>query len=55
VDTKRGARTMELDLTTHRVYTVTAEFGPAPAPTPERPRPRPGIVPGSFALLVLEP
>jgi DNA-binding beta-propeller fold protein YncE len=55
VDTKRGARTMELDLATHRVYTVTAEFGPAPAPTTEQPRPRPSIVPGTFALLVLEP
>lgn len=55
VDTKRGARTMELDPQTHRVYTVTAEFGPPPAPTAERPRPRPSIVPGSFALLVLDP
>jgi len=54
-DTKRGARTMELDERTHRVYTVTADFGPAPAPTPEHPRPRPPILPGTFALLVLEP
>jgi DNA-binding beta-propeller fold protein YncE len=55
VVTKPGARTMELDETTHRVYTVTADFGPAPAPTPERPRPRPPVLPGTFALLVLEP
>jgi len=55
VATRRGARTMELDEATHRVYTVTADFGPAPAPTPERPRPRPSILPGTFALLVLEP
>jgi DNA-binding beta-propeller fold protein YncE len=55
VATKRGARTMELDQRTHRIYTVSAEFGPAPAPTPQRPRPRPSIVPNSFALLVLEP
>ena len=53
--TKRGARTMELDERTHVVYTVTADFGPAPAPTPQRPRPRPSILPGTFALLVLEP
>ncbi len=54
VPTKRGARTMEVDLASHAVYTVTADFGPPPAPTPDRPRPRPTIVPGTFALLVLE-
>jgi YVTN family beta-propeller protein len=53
VTTRRGARTMTLDPKTHRVYLVTAEFGPPPAPTPERPRPRPSIVPGSFTLLVV--
>lgn len=51
VQTQRGARTMELDPKTHRVFLVTAEFGPAPAPTAEHPRPRPSIVPGSFTLL----
>jgi DNA-binding beta-propeller fold protein YncE len=55
VPTRRGARTMELDEATHRVFTVTADFGPTPAATPEHPRPRPPIVPGTFALLVLEP
>ena len=55
VATKRGARTMELDLKTHRVFTATADFGPAPAPTAQRPRPRPSIVPGTFALLVFDP
>ena len=54
VATKRGARTMEVDLATHVVYTVSADFGSPPAPTPDRPRPRPSIVPGTFALLVLE-
>src|SRR5439155_15258281 len=55
VPTKRGARTMELDEKSHRLFTVTADFGPPPAPTPERPRPRPSILPGTFALLVLDP
>ena len=55
VPTRRGARTMELDETTHRIFTVTADFGPTPAATPEHPRPRPPILPGTFALLVLEP
>jgi YVTN family beta-propeller protein len=52
--TQRGARTMAVDTKTHRVYLVTAEFGPPPPATPERPRPRPSIVPGSFTLIVLE-
>ena len=54
VPTQRGARTLALDERTGKVYTVTAEYGPAPAPTPERPRPRPTMVPGSFTLLVVE-
>ncbi len=52
VATQRGARTMTLDPKTHRVYLVTAEFGPAPALTAENPRPRPPMVPGSFTLLI---
>src|SRR3989442_12298096 len=55
VPTKRGARTVELDERSHRLFPVTADFGPPPAPTAERPRPRPTILPGTFALLVLEP
>lgn len=53
VPTRRGARTVALDETTHRLYTVTAKFGPPPASTAERPRPRPTIVPGSVALYVI--
>jgi len=55
VPTRRGARTMALDVRTHRIYLVTADFGAAPAATPEHPHPRPAILPGSFRLLVLEP
>ena len=53
VKTQRGARTMALDGKTHKVYTVTAQFGPAPAPTAAQPHPRPSIVPDSFVVLVL--
>lgn len=53
IATQRGARTMAFDPKTHRVFLVTAEFGPPPAPTKERPHPRPSIVPGSFTLLVV--
>jgi YVTN family beta-propeller protein len=51
--TQRGARTMEYDALTDRVYVVTAEFGPAPAPTPDHPHPRPAIVPGTFTVIVV--
>lgn len=53
VKTQRGARTMALDSKTHKVYTVTAQFGPAPAPTTAQPHPRPSILPDSFVVLVL--
>ncbi|MFZ1904089.1 MAG: YncE family protein [Steroidobacteraceae bacterium] len=55
VPTQRGARTMALDLTTHRVFLVTADFAPAPPPTEEHPHVRPVMLPGTFRLLVLEP
>jgi DNA-binding beta-propeller fold protein YncE len=54
VTTRPGARTMALDERTHRIYTVTAAFGPAPAPTSSEPHPRPSLVPGTFSLLVLD-
>ncbi len=53
--TRRGARTMTVDPRTHRLYTVTADFGATPAPTDSNPPPRPNLVPGTFSLLVLEP
>jgi len=55
VPTQRGARTIALDERSHRVYTVSAEFGPAPAPTPEQPRPRRPLVPGSFTVIAVDP
>ena len=46
--TQRGARTMELDSKTHRVYLVSAQLGPQPT-TPHTPPP---MVPGTFELFV---
>lgn len=54
VATGRGGKTMALDERTHRVYVPVAQYGATPAPTADRPRPRPAMVPGSFAVLVLE-
>ena len=53
VPTKRGARTMALDPVKHRIFLVTAEFGPPPAPSAEQPHPRPAILPDSFVVLVV--
>lgn len=53
VPTERGARTMELDPKTHRLFTVTAKFGPMPPPKPGEHFRRPPILPDSFELLVL--
>ena len=52
VTTAPGARTLALDPRTHRIYLVTARFGPTPEPTPEQPRPRPSQLPGTFEVLV---
>ncbi len=52
VQTQRGARTMTLDPKTHRVYLVTAEFGPMPRAQPGQGFRRLPLVPGSFTLLV---
>jgi DNA-binding beta-propeller fold protein YncE len=53
--TQRGARTMALDQKSHRIFLITADFGPPPPPTPASPHPRPVSVPGSFRLLVIAP
>lgn len=53
VSTQRGARTMAVDEKTHRVFLVTAEFGPPPSPTADQPHPRPSQVPGTFTILVV--
>jgi YVTN family beta-propeller protein len=54
VPTERGARTMTLDPDKHRVFLITAKFGPPPAPTAEQPHPRPSILSDSFVVLVLD-
>jgi YVTN family beta-propeller protein len=50
--TADGARTMELDEKSHRVYVVTADRKPG-TPTAERPKPRPVPVPGTFRVMVI--
>ena len=52
--TQRGARTMALDPTTHKIYLATADFEPMPSPSPGAPRQRPKIIPGTMRVLVYE-
>jgi len=50
VPTKQGARTLEIDLPTHKIFTATADFGPSSEQRADERR-RPPIVPGSFVVL----
>lgn len=52
VTTEPGARTMAVDTVTHKIYLLTAEFGPVPAAQPGQ-RVRPPIVPDTFHVLVV--
>jgi DNA-binding beta-propeller fold protein YncE len=54
IKTQEGSRTMALDLKTHRIFLSSNEYGPTPPPTAEQPRPRAPVVPGSFAILVVD-
>ncbi len=51
VPTRKSARTMALDPTTHAVYVAAADFEPAPTPAPGAPRVRPKMVAGTFVIL----
>jgi len=55
VPTQEKARTLALDSESHRIYLVTALFGPTPAPTAEQPKPRPPVLPDSFTVIVVAP
>jgi YVTN family beta-propeller protein len=55
VTTEKGARTMAFDVSTGRVYLVTAQFGPPLPPTDANPHSRRSVVPDSFEIIVVEP
>ena len=50
VETPQGSRNMGLDPTNHRIFVVSAKFGPAPAGG----RGRGPVLPGSFTLMTIE-
>ena len=49
VETPQGSRNMGLDPTNHRVFVVSAKFGPVPQGGRRGP-----VLPGTFALMVIE-
>ena len=53
VPTPQGSRNMGLDPTNHRVFLVSAKFGPPPAGAPPG-RSRGPVLPGSFTLMVID-
>ena len=55
VATRRRARTLALDASTHRLYLPTASFAPPPVPTETQPNPRGAMLADSFVILVLAP
>lgn len=55
VSTKKGARTMTVDLKTHKLYLPSADYGPVPEATSTNPHPRPAVQDGTFKVLVLSP
>ncbi|HKQ06206.1 MAG TPA: YncE family protein [Blastocatellia bacterium] len=55
VQTAQGGRNMGLDPLAHRVFVVSAKFGPVPTETTAaNPRRRPPMIPGSFMVMVVE-
>ncbi|HEU0173168.1 MAG TPA: YncE family protein [Blastocatellia bacterium] len=54
VQTAQGARNMGLDPTTHRLFVVSAKFGPPPAASTATNSRRPTVTPGSFMMMVVE-
>lgn len=50
VKTPTGSRNMGLDAANHRIFVPSAKFGPPPASG----RGRPPVLPGTFALLIIE-
>jgi DNA-binding beta-propeller fold protein YncE len=49
VPTPQGSRNMGLDPTNHRVFVVSAKFGPVPTGARRGP-----VLPGTFAVMVIE-
>ena len=52
VKTEYGAKTLQIDTKTHKVFLTTSEFNPPAAPTEKQPHPLATAKPGNFRVLV---
>ena len=52
VDTQYGAKTMQIDPKTHKLFLSTSDFDPAGPPTEKQPHPLPRAKQGNFRVLV---
>jgi hypothetical protein len=52
IKTEYGAKTLQVDSKTHRVFLTTSDFNPPPAPTEKQPHPLATAKPGNFRVLV---
>ena len=52
VKTEYGAKTLQIDTKTHKVFLTTSDFNPPAAPTEKQPHPLPTAKPGNFRVLV---
>jgi DNA-binding beta-propeller fold protein YncE len=53
VATAIGAKTLNIDLATGRIYTCAPKFGPKPAPVKGGPKPKAPVLAGSFEVIVV--
>lgn len=51
ITTEPSARTIGIDLVTHRLFLPAAQTSPAPPATTDNPRPRPKQIPGTFHVI----
>jgi DNA-binding beta-propeller fold protein YncE len=52
IDTQYGAKTMQIDPKTHKIFLSTSDFDPPAAPTEKQPHPLPRAKQGNFRVLV---
>jgi YVTN family beta-propeller protein len=52
VKTEYGAKTIQVDPKTHKLFLSTSDFNPPAAPTEKQPHPQPKPKPGNFRVLV---
>ena len=52
IKTEYGAKTLQIDTKTHKIFLATSDFNPPAAPTEKQPHPLPTAKAGNFHVLV---